>query len=155
MSGHKRTATTSKGCNHWLLMANTLLKVALAGGNRSMVARTSKCGWAFTPLRSCTKSHAIFYFKKRVEALDRRWWQFGDNDWGARTIGLGQRINHSLARWHHHIIWQQEKLPTPLKVKLRIHHLKWSYEFKIKHLLHLNFNSSTLESRRSIDREVT
>ena len=46
--GHQRTVSTSKGCNHWLSLAKTLLKVALAGGNRSMVACTSKCGWAIS-----------------------------------------------------------------------------------------------------------
>ena len=33
-------------CNQWLSLAKTLLKVTLTGGNRSLVARTSKCGWA-------------------------------------------------------------------------------------------------------------
>ena len=46
--GHQRTVSTNKVCNQWLSLAKTLLKVALAGGNRSLVARTSKCGWAFT-----------------------------------------------------------------------------------------------------------
>ena len=44
--GHQRTVSTSKGCNQWLSLAKTLRKVALDGGNRSLVARTSKCGWA-------------------------------------------------------------------------------------------------------------
>ena len=46
VSDHQQTVSTSKGCNQWLSLAKTLLKVALAGGNRSLVARTSKCGWA-------------------------------------------------------------------------------------------------------------
>ena len=45
---HQRTVSTSKGCNQWLSLAKTLLKVALAGGDRSLVARTSKCGWAIS-----------------------------------------------------------------------------------------------------------
>ena len=48
VSGHQRTVSTSKGCNQWLSLAKTLLKVALDGGNRSLVACTSKCGWAIT-----------------------------------------------------------------------------------------------------------
>ena len=46
--GHQRTVSTSKGCNQWFSLAKTLLKVALAGGNRSLVAHTSKHGWAIT-----------------------------------------------------------------------------------------------------------
>ena len=49
-AGHQRTVSTSKGCNQWFSLAKILLKVALAGGNRSLVARTSKCGWAISPL---------------------------------------------------------------------------------------------------------
>ena len=44
--GHQRTVSTSIGCNQWLSLAKTILKVALVGRNRSLVARTSKCGWA-------------------------------------------------------------------------------------------------------------
>ena len=44
-AGHRRTVNTSKGCNQWLSLAKTLLKLALDGGNCSLVARTSKCGW--------------------------------------------------------------------------------------------------------------
>ena len=46
--GHQRTVSTSKSCNQWLSLAKTLLKVALVGGNRSLVACTSKCGQANT-----------------------------------------------------------------------------------------------------------
>ena len=38
--------STKKGCNQWLSLAKTLLKVALAGGNRLLIAPTSKCGRA-------------------------------------------------------------------------------------------------------------
>ena len=41
--GHQRTMSTSNGCNQWVPLAKTLLKVALAGGNRSLVARTVNC----------------------------------------------------------------------------------------------------------------
>ena len=41
---HQRAVSTIKGCNQWLSLAETLLKVALAGGNCSLVARTSLCG---------------------------------------------------------------------------------------------------------------
>ena len=46
--GHQRTVSTSKGCNQWLSLAKTLLKVALVGGNRLLVARTNMCGWAMS-----------------------------------------------------------------------------------------------------------
>ena len=46
--GHQRTVSTNKGSNQWLSLANTLLKVALAGGNRSLVIRTNKCGQAIS-----------------------------------------------------------------------------------------------------------
>ena len=46
--GHQRTVSSSKGCNQWPSLAKTLLKVALAGGNCSLVARTSKCRWGIT-----------------------------------------------------------------------------------------------------------
>ena len=45
-AGHHWTVSTSTSCNEWLSLAKTLLKVALAGRNRSLIARTSKCGWA-------------------------------------------------------------------------------------------------------------
>ena len=48
VSGHQRTMSTSKGCNQWLSLAKTLLKVALVGGNRLLVACTSKCGLVIT-----------------------------------------------------------------------------------------------------------
>ena len=43
-----RAVSTSTGCNQWLLLAKTLLKVALVGRTRSLVARTCKCGWAIS-----------------------------------------------------------------------------------------------------------
>ena len=48
VSDHQRTVSTNKGCNQWPSLAKTLLKVALFGGNRSLVARTSKCGWGIS-----------------------------------------------------------------------------------------------------------
>ena len=50
---HQQTLSTSKSCNQWLSLGKTLLKVALVGGNRSLVARTSKCGWA--PISVCVR----------------------------------------------------------------------------------------------------
>ena len=46
--GHQRTVSTNKGCKQWLSLAKTFLKVALVGGNRLLVARTSKCGRAIS-----------------------------------------------------------------------------------------------------------
>ena len=46
--GRQRTVSTSKGCNQWLSLAKTLLKVALDGGNCLLVARTNMCGWAIS-----------------------------------------------------------------------------------------------------------
>ena len=45
-AGHQQTVGTSIGCNQWLSLAKSTLKVAPAGRNRSLVAYTSKCGWA-------------------------------------------------------------------------------------------------------------
>ena len=45
-AGPQRTVSTNTGCNRWLSLAKTLSKVILAGRNRLLVARTSKCGWA-------------------------------------------------------------------------------------------------------------
>ena len=45
-AGHQRTVSTNIGCNQWLSLAKSALKVALAGWNRSLVARTNKHGWA-------------------------------------------------------------------------------------------------------------
>ena len=42
---HQQTVSTSTVCNQWLSLAKTLLKVALAGRNHSLVVRTSKYGW--------------------------------------------------------------------------------------------------------------
>ena len=53
--GHHRTVSTNKGCNQWLLLTKILLKVALAGGNHLLVARTSKCGRAI----KCTKTKCV------------------------------------------------------------------------------------------------
>ena len=54
------TVSTIKGCNQWLSLAKTLLKVALVGGNCSLVARTSKCEWAIRCkiLQQCHEIHA-------------------------------------------------------------------------------------------------
>ena len=40
---------TNIGYNQWLSLAKPTLKVPHASKNRSLVARTSKCGWAITP----------------------------------------------------------------------------------------------------------
>ena len=48
--GHQRTVSTDIGCNQWLSLAKSPLKVGLAGRNRSLVARTSKWGFA---IRKC------------------------------------------------------------------------------------------------------
>ena len=45
---HVQSTSTSIGCNHWLSLAKSALKVALAGRNRSPVVRTSQCVWAIT-----------------------------------------------------------------------------------------------------------
>ena len=45
-AGHQRTVSTNNDCNQWLSLAKTLLKMAIVGRNRSLVAHTSKCGWA-------------------------------------------------------------------------------------------------------------
>ena len=55
---HQRTVSTSKGCNQWLSLAKTLLKVALAGGNRLLKARPGKCGWAIS-LQVRLKKHGL------------------------------------------------------------------------------------------------
>jgi hypothetical protein len=44
--GHQWTVSPSASCNQWLSLAKPCLKVLPAGRNRSLVARTSKCGWA-------------------------------------------------------------------------------------------------------------
>jgi hypothetical protein len=44
--GHQWTVSTSIGCNQWLSPAKPTLKVPHVGRNRSLVVRTSKCGWA-------------------------------------------------------------------------------------------------------------
>ena len=41
-AGHQRTLNTNIGCNQWLSLAKTLLKMTLDGRNRSLVAYTSK-----------------------------------------------------------------------------------------------------------------
>ena len=45
--GHQRTVSTSKGCNQWLSLAKTLLKVAIAGGNCSLVAAPVSVGGVY------------------------------------------------------------------------------------------------------------
>ena len=40
--------STSIGCNQWLSLAKPALKVTPASRNRSLVARTSMCGWAIS-----------------------------------------------------------------------------------------------------------
>ena len=54
-AGHHRTMSTNTGCNWWLSLAKTLLKVALAGRNRLLIARTSKCVWAIRQRTQTTK----------------------------------------------------------------------------------------------------
>jgi hypothetical protein len=43
-AGHQWTESTSTGCNHWLSLAKIILKVSLAGRNRSLVAHAIMCG---------------------------------------------------------------------------------------------------------------
>ena len=45
-ASHQQTVSTNVGCNKWLSLAKSILKVGLAGRNRSLVAHTRKCGWA-------------------------------------------------------------------------------------------------------------
>ena len=58
--------STSTSCNQWLSLAKPVLKVAPAGGNRTLVANISKCGWAngllaLTPRTSlCTFFYHLF-----------------------------------------------------------------------------------------------
>ena len=79
-AGHQRTVSTSTRCNQWLSLAITLLKVALAGRNRSLVACSSKCGWAIISV--CCRSgkqnlrnysHKVsFVIVPRIVVLNRR-----------------------------------------------------------------------------------
>ena len=73
VSGHQRTVSTSKGCNQWLSLAKTLLNATLAGGNRSLVACTRKCGWTISCKRvakgvvdvmplGTQKAHLVFIY---------------------------------------------------------------------------------------------
>ena len=70
---HQRTVSTSKGCNQWLSLAKTLLKVALAGGNRSLVACTSKCGRAITLLLVVTMPYACWFLWRADYNEDFKW----------------------------------------------------------------------------------
>jgi hypothetical protein len=49
--GHQWTVSTSIGCKQWLSPAKPTLKVPHVGRNRSLVVRTSKCGWAIRYIR--------------------------------------------------------------------------------------------------------
>ena len=59
--GPHRTVSTSKGYNQWLSLAKALLKVALASGNCSLVARTSKCGRAIDHKEKLKFEEGQFY----------------------------------------------------------------------------------------------
>ena len=43
--GHQWTVSTSTGCNQWLSLVKSTLKVLPAGRNLSLAACTNKCGW--------------------------------------------------------------------------------------------------------------
>ena len=45
-AGHQWTVPTNTNYIHWLTLTKSTLKVALAGSNRTLAARISKCGWA-------------------------------------------------------------------------------------------------------------
>ena len=49
-AGHQQTLSTwsNIGCNQWFSLAKPTLKVAPAGRNRSLVARTNMCGCAIS-----------------------------------------------------------------------------------------------------------
>ena len=49
LSGYQWTVSTSTSYIQWLSLAKRTLKVTPTGRNRSLVARTNKCGWAITP----------------------------------------------------------------------------------------------------------
>ena len=101
MPGHQQMVSTSKGCNQWLLLAKTLLNVALAGGNRSLVARTSRCGWAISYqvlhlmhlqyIRWCMKGGYCTLeskFSHVIGALyhDSKAWQFAPLPWNVVVV---------------------------------------------------------------------
>jgi hypothetical protein len=44
-AGHLRTKSISTGCNQWLSLAKIVLKVPLAGRNRSLVAKLHQQVW--------------------------------------------------------------------------------------------------------------
>ena len=48
-AGHQWTVSTNIDCcNQWLSLAKPVLKVIPVGGNRLLVVRPSKCGWAMS-----------------------------------------------------------------------------------------------------------
>ena len=60
-AGNQRTVSTNIGCNQWLSLAKSPLKVVLAGRNRSLVLRTSKCGFAISQFTSNSFVHHIIH----------------------------------------------------------------------------------------------
>jgi hypothetical protein len=46
--GHHGTVSTNTGCNQWFTLAKPCVKVFHVGRNCSLVAHTSKCGWAIS-----------------------------------------------------------------------------------------------------------
>ena len=105
--GHQRTVSTSAACNQWLSLAKTLLKVALAGTNRSLVTRTSKCEWAITPslsplhiVISPLGKHVKVMFPQNLEEPCLHKWK--EDDWWVCTRECTKKIRWQLD-WTSHI----------------------------------------------------
>ena len=50
-AGHQRTVSTITGYKQWFSLTKSTLNVTLVGRNRSLMARTSKCGWAISSMK--------------------------------------------------------------------------------------------------------
>ena len=70
VSGHQRTVCIIKGCNQWLSLAKTLIKMGLAGGNHSLIARTSKCGWAITQQIPNDSGMDVFLWRQQEQPIN-------------------------------------------------------------------------------------
>ena len=95
-AGHQQTVSTNTGCNQWLSVAKTLLKVALDGRNRSLVACTTKCGWAITLDATIRIKNSIVHGGMDVE-YNKQTWERGKTFLGSKAIRIQKAYCSTIA----------------------------------------------------------
>ena len=117
----------SIGCNQWLSLAEQALKVIPAASrNRSLVARTSMCGWAIS--NACTSCPKLLYIIKVAISFHKTsaTSNFAPSCPPCFNCMRNVRIDHTLRPLHADfsvVVWSQE-LPSHSQ-SVRLYEYQW------------------------------